>query len=330
MKRLIATIIAIFAFLTADFFFENNKQQAQKKAPTIGILQTMSHPALDQIHHGIIRGLKEESYFNGKNIHIDFQNAQGDQSNLKSMSDHFQNENAKVVIGIATPAVQSLANEHGNTPVIMGAVSDPVGTGLVKSLQHPGGKVTGVQDRQPIQAQLALIKKIMPHIKQIGAMYTSSDDSSVFEYQEFKKLAEKEGITVKSYSITSTNDIEQVAQTMVGKVQAVFVPTDNNVASGIATLLKATNQAKIPVFPAADTMVTPGGLATRCESQFDMGVLTGKVAAEILKGKKPASTPVKRLTTYETVINLKTAKKLHIKIPNSVIKAAKKKGKIIK
>ena len=117
---------------------------------------------------------------------------------------------------------------------------------------------------------------------------------------------------------------------MAGKVQAVYVPTDNTVASGIATLLKATNEAKIPVFPAADTMVKSGGLATRCVSQFDMGVLTGHMAGQILKGKNPADTPVRKVTSYETMINQKAANELNIHIPDSVIRAAQKKGRIIK
>lgn len=231
MKRLIGTIIALFAFLVAAFVIEVNKQTTAQKEKVVGILQTMSHPALDQIHRGIIKGLEDEGYREGKNIQIDFQNAQGDQSNLKSMSDRFNQRNAAVTIGIATPAVQSLANESGDMPVIMGAVSDPLGTHLVKSLNHPGGKVTGVQDRQPIPAQLKLLRTILPKAKRIGVVYTSSDDSSASEYREFRKLAEKEGLTVRPYTITSTNDIEQVAQTMADKVQAVYVPTDNTVAS---------------------------------------------------------------------------------------------------
>ena len=330
MKKLIGTIIALFAFLVVAFVSDTQQNAKNQKIPTVGILQTMSHPALDQIHKGIIQGLKDEGYVNGKNIKIDFQNAQGDQSNLKSMSDRFQNEHAAAVVGIATPAVQSLANESGNTPVIMGAVSDPRGTKLVKTLEHPGGKVTGVRDQQPVAAQFDLIKTVMPKVKTIGVIYTSSDDSSAAEYREFRKIAEKNGITIRPYTVTTTNDIEQVAQTMAGKVQAVYVPTDNTVASGMATLVKATNAAKIPVFPAADTMVNAGGIATRSVSQFDMGVLTGKMTAEVLKGKKPADMPVRKITKYETIINQKEADLLNIQIPNELIKAAEKKGRIIK
>lgn len=330
MKRLIATVIAFFAFIIAAFFVENNQKNSNQTQMIVGILQTMSHPALDEIHHGIIKGLKDEGYTNHQNIKIEFENAQGDQSNLKSMSDHFQNENAAVTIGIATPAVQSLANESGNTPVIMGAVSDPVGTGLVKSLSHPGGKITGVQDQQPISAQFDLIKKILPNLKKIGVIYTSSDDSSAAEYREFRKIAEQHHVKVGAFTVTSTNDIEQVSQSMVGKIEAVYVPTDNIIASGIATLLQATNNSKIPVFPAADTMVASGALATRSVSQFDMGILTGKMAAEVLKGKDPAKLSVKRVNQYETIVNLKTARQLGIHMPQTLISAAKKKGRIIK
>lgn len=330
MKKLIATIIALLAFLLAAFFIEDKQESNNSAQPTVGILQTVSHPSLDEIHRGIIAGLKQAGYTNNKNIKIDFQNAQGDQSNLKSMSDRFLQNNAKVTIGIATPAVQSLANEPGNTPVIMGAVSDPIGTGLVKSLQKPGGKVTGVKDREPIKQQLELIKTFIPNIKNIGVVYTSSDDSSTSEFKEFKNLAQKDGINVHAYTITSTNDIEQVAQTMAGNVQAVYVPTDNTVASGFSSLIKAANSAKIPVFPAVDSMVKSGGIATVCVSQYDMGVLTGKMAAKVLDGADPATLPIESVHNFSTVINEKAAQKLNIQIPQSIINNAQKKGSIIK
>lgn len=244
------------------------------------------------------------------------------------MSDRFQNENANLTIGIATPAVQSLANEQNQTPIVMGAISDPLATGLVKSLAHPGGRVTGVQDKQPIKAQLELMKTIMPHLSKVGVIYTSSDDSSAAEAKDFKKLAQAEKIRVLTYTVTSTNDIEQVAQTMAQKVQAIYVPTDNTVASGFSALLKAANGTKIPIFPAADTMIKQGGLATRSVSQVEMGILTGKIAGQILKGRKPSDIPIQRITTYQTVINLQTAKQLNINIPNAILQAAHQKGRI--
>ena len=219
MKRLIAAISALVIFLGYAFFYES-KQETKQEKPTVAILQLMTHPALDSIHHGIVDALKENGYVPGKTIKLDYQNAEGDQSSLKTMSDRFKNENSAVMIGIATPAAQSLANvANGKTPVVMGAISDPIGAGLVKNIKHPGANITGVIHKEPVKQQVKLIKTIMPNVKVIGGLHTSSDDSSTAEFKEFKQLAEKEGIKVKDYTITSTNDIDQVSSTMASEVR---------------------------------------------------------------------------------------------------------------
>lgn len=329
MKRLITTIIVLLGVLGFAFVSEHQAQTAQQKRPVVGILQTLSHPALDQIRKGIIAGLKAEGYVDGKNVVLDVENAQGDQSNLKSMADKFMNKNARVTVGIATPAVQALANQTTATPVVMGGISDPLGTGLVKNLQHPGGKVTGTKEQEPVAQQVAMIRAIMPNLKTIGVLHTSSDDSSTAEYQEFRKLMEAQGVTVKSFTITSTNDISQTAETMVRQVEAVYVPTDNTVASGIMTLAKAVDGAKIPLFPAVATMMKPAGVATISSSQFDMGVVTGKMVARVLRGEKPATMAVEQTKKVDTTINLKQARKLGLTIPQRYVDAAEKRGEII-
>ncbi|MEE5988860.1 ABC transporter substrate-binding protein [Ligilactobacillus equi] len=329
MKRLIASLAILFSFLTFALVKQTNDQKQNTK-PIIGILQLMSHPALDEIHQGVVAGLKSEGYRNGKNIEIDYQNAQNDQSNLKSMSDRFKNKNTTLMIGIATPAAQSLANVAGNTPVIMGAISDPVKANLVKSLSHPGGNVTGVQHVEPVKKQVQMIKSLSPDIKTMGVIYTSSDDASTGEAKEFMHYAKEAGIKTQAYTVTSTNDINQVADTMVSKVQGVYVPTDNTIASGMSTLIKTTDTAKIPVYAAADTMVKNGAVGTFSISQYQMGVLTGKIAAQVLKGKKPADIPVQHTEKGVYSINLKVAQKLGISIPEDILQVAQKKGSVYK
>lgn len=332
MKRLLATIFALFIFLGIAFFYPTQNKTSTKKTPVVGILQLMTHPALDSIHRGIIAGLKEKGYVVGKNLKIDYQNAQGDQSNLKSMSDRFKNENVDVMVGIATPAAQSLANVTSSTPIVMGAISDPVSAGLVKSLSNPknNGNITGTQHVEPVRKQVQLIKKLMPNLNTIGVIYTSSDDSSTAEYKEFKHLAEDNGITVKTYTISSTNDIDQVSATMSSEVQAVYVPTDNTVASGIQTLLKNTNAANIPVFASVASMVKSGAVATYSVSQYDIGKLTGKIVAEILSGKKPNQIAITHISKGNYSFNTTQAKKFGITIPKSLLKQAKIKGEIYK
>lgn len=331
MKRLYGLIGILVLFLGFAFVHDQQQDTAQQQAvPTVGILQLLSHPALDAIHKGIIHGLAEEGYHVGKNVKIDFQNAQNDQSNLKTMSARFVNEHAAAMIGIATPSAQALANASSKIPVVLGAITDPKGAKLVKDNQRPGNNVTGVSDQAPLAAQLNLMRKIMPNLKTVGIIYTSSDDSATAQYHQFVAICQKAGITLKAYSIANTNDLNQVAQQMVNEVQAIYVPTDNTVASAMQTLVATANAKKVPVFPAVDTMVKAGGLATLSINQYRLGVETGKMTAAILKGKDPATTPIHFERTGEMTVNLTVAKKLGITLPASVLQEAKAHGEVFK
>lgn len=330
MKRLYTIIGILVAVVIIALVGNQLSQRSNSTKPTVGILQLMSHPSLNQIHKGVIDGLKEEGYVNGKNIKIDFQNAENDQSNLKSMAEKFKNENAKVTIGITTQAVQALANASSKTPIVMGAVSDPVGSGIVKSLKHTGNNVTGVQHVEPVAQQAKLIRTLLPNVKTIGVIYNAGDDAATGEVKLFQSLMEKQGITVKTYTITSTNDIDQVSANMASEVEAVYVPTDNTVAAGIQTLLKNTDSANVPVFGSVQSMIKSGAVATYSISQYDMGVLTGKMAGQILKGKKPSAMPVQHVKTGHYYINTTAAKKFNITIPQSILNSAKKDGVIYK
>lgn len=333
MKRLIAVIVALLAVVGIGYAVTQSQSKAEpakEKAPTVGILQLMSHPALDKIHQGIVAGLKEKGYTVGKNVKIDFQNAENDQSNLKSMAEKFVDEKAAVSVGIATPAAQALANASSTMPIVLGAITDPVSAKLVKSATKPGGNITGVSDQAPIDAELKLIRQLMPNAKVLGVIATTSDDSAQTQRKMVDEKAAQYGFKVKDYAISSTNDLAQVAGEMASQVDVVFVPTDNTIASAMATLITATDAAKIPVFPTVDTMVKAGGVATVGLDQYQLGVETGKMVADVLKGKKPATTPIKFATEGTLVLNPTQAEKLGITIPQSLLDDAKKSGEIIK
>ena len=212
----------------------------------------------------------------------------------------------------------------------LGAITDPKGADLVKSNRHPGNNVTGVSDQAPLKSQLHLIKKVMPKMKTLGIIYTSSDSSATAQYHQFVALCKKEHVRLKSYSIANTNDLNQVAEEMVTQVDAVYVPTDNTIASAMQTLVAAANAQKVPVFPAVDTMVKSGGLATLSVNQYQLGVETGKMTAAILRGKNPATMPIKFERQGEMAINLSAAKKLGITLPTSVVKEAQTHGEVFK
>jgi putative ABC transport system substrate-binding protein len=286
--------------------------------PKVAILQFMKHPALDDINKGIHEGLSESGYHDGKNIKIMYENAQGDQSNLKTMASKFENANADVSVGIATPAAVSLANTITNKAVVFSASTTPIQSKLVKSYKHPGGNVTGVSDQAPLAAQLKMMRKFVPDLKNLGVIYTSSDDSASIQAKQMMDLAKKAGLQVKPYTISSSNDLNQTAKQMVAnnQVDAVFVPTDNTIAGAMPTLIDSTNAAKVPVFPTVDTMVAEGGLAAESINQKKLGVQTGKQVAQILAGKQPKDLPVGFIKKGDLVINKSQLARLGLVLPN--------------
>ncbi|MBZ2105401.1 tryptophan ABC transporter substrate-binding protein [Streptococcus mitis] len=323
-KRLIG-IIAVLAVLVAGslIYSSMNKPEAknEKKVAKVGVLQFVSHPSLDLIYKGIQDGLAEEGYKDDQ-LKIDFMNSEGDQSKVATMSKQLVANGNDLVVGIATPAAQGLASATKDLPVIMAAITDPIGANLVKDLKKPGGNITGVSDHNPAQQQVELIKALTPNVKTIGALYSSSEDNSKTQVEEFKAYAEKAGLTVETFAVPSTNEIASTVNVMTSKVDAIWVPIDNTIASAFSTVVSSNQSAKKPIYPSATAMVEAGGLASVVVDQHDLGVATGKMIAQVLKGAKPADTPVNVFSTGKSVINKKLAQELGITIPESVLKEA--------
>ncbi|WP_251573931.1 tryptophan ABC transporter substrate-binding protein [Limosilactobacillus agrestimuris] len=329
MKRMYTVIVLLLGFLGIAFFTENHGTIKQR-VPKVGVLTLMHHPALDQIYKGFIDELAKEGYHNGKNIKIEYENANGDQSNLKTMANTLTNNNPTVLFGITTPASQALANSTNKTPIILGAVSNPQGAGLVKNNHHPGGNISGVSDLAPVHQQLTLIKQFIPNLKTLGVIYTSNDSSGITGYHQIARECKKMHIQLKAYSISNSNDLNQVSQQMLSQVNAVIVPTDNTVAGAMQTLVKNANAVNKPIFPATDTMVKQGGVATYSVNQYKLGVMSAKMTVKVLKGKKVGNMPIEYVQHGEPVLNIKQARKLHLQIPARFEHEAQTKGEVYK
>ena len=325
-KKLILVVCALFIFLVGSFIKDSQKieKEAQKQSiPTIGILQFVSHPALDAIYQGIIDELENQGFKDGETAKIVFQNGQADQSKLTSMSQHLINEKSDILVGIATPAAQSLANQTQDIPIILGAISDPKSAGLVESNEKPGGNITGVSDQSPVSAQLELVQQILPDKKKMGILYSSAEDNSAYQAKKITEEAEQSGFEVKSYPVPSTNEISQMMQVMSKEVDFVYIPTDNTMANAMQTIVEVANQYKVPVIPSVDTMVEQGGLATVGINQYSLGVQTGKMVADVLNGKSnPADTPIYTFDTGDIIINEKQAEYLGITIDEKILDKA--------
>jgi putative ABC transport system substrate-binding protein len=290
--------------------------------PIVAVVQLVEHGSLDLANKGFMDGMKERGYTEDK-VHFDQQNAQGDQANLKSIASRFASEKPKLVCAITTPAAQTMANEIRDIPIVGTCITDYVTAKLVKSNDAPGGNVTGVSNLTPIEPQMQLALSLMPNAKKVGLIYTASEVNSEVQANMLRGYCKEHGLTVEERTIHSVNDIQQVAESLMGKVDIIYVPTDNTVASAMANLVKITDPHKIPVFAGAEIMAKDGALASLSVDYYKLGIQTGHMAADILDGKsKPETRAIEHQKEFPIVINKKTAESLGIQIPEEIAKKA--------
>ena len=324
MKLLSLGVATVFA--AGVFAGCGGSQQAGSssgKTYKIGVVQLVEHNALDAANKGFVDGLKERGYEQGKNVEFDQQNAQADQSNLQNIAQRFVSGKMDLICAIATPAAQTVANATKDIPIVGTAITDYVGAKLAASNEKPGGNITGTSDINPIKEQIDLLLKIKPEAKTIGTIYCSSEVNSEVQIKAMQEYAESKGLTVKVATISTVNDLQQAAQSLVGSVDAFYEPTDNIVASAMPTLVAITDPAKIPVICAEPNMVKAGGLATYGIDYYKLGVQTGHMAADILEGKsKPADMSIEMAKDLKVTVNKADAARLGLTLPEDVLKDA--------
>lgn len=289
---------------------------AGEKSYKIGIIQYVEHPALDAAREGFIQALADNGFTDGKNITIDVQNAQADQSNLKTISQRFVNNKEDLILAIATPAAQSVASETTEIPVLGTAITDYVAAKLVNSNEAPGGNISGTTDMNPVKEQIDLMKKFVPDVKNVGLLYTSSEDNSVLQAGLVKDACKALGLNVIEATVTSSNDVQQVTQSLAGKVDAIYIPTDNVIASSMPIVSEITIGAGIPTICGEENMVLSGGLATIGIDYSKLGYQTGEMAVKLLNGEaKIADMPIESQKDYAYKINGDFAKAIGLEIP---------------
>lgn len=285
----------------------------------IGVLQLIEHNALDSAYKGFVDGLKEAGYEDGKNIIIDYQNAQGEQANCITIGQKFINDKSDLILAIATPAAQAIANMTKDIPILITAVTDPADSKLVADNNVPGGNVTGTSDLTPVEAQIELLKEIIPNVKTVGLLYCSSEQNSVFQINIAKKKLDAMGIKYIDIAISNLNEIQQVIQNIIGKVEAIYTPTDNMIANGMATVALMTEPAKLPVICGEGGMTMLGGTATYGINYYELGKLTSTQAVSILKGdKKTSEMPIEYLQKFDLVVNTNMIESIGLTIPESL------------
>ena len=315
VRKLLAPLLVVGILLTSLISLHQLKADKKKDVFRIGISQFITHQSLDATREGFVDELVKQGYVEGENIEIDLQNAQGEQRNLKTISQQLA-ESSDVVLAIATPSAQSLANTTQTTPVIFSAVTDPVSAKLVESREHPGGNVTGTSDQSSdaISTQINLIKKVLPKAKTIGILYTQSEPNSVVQKDEAKRLLEEKGFTVVEKTILDSNNVKAAAESLMAEVDMVFVPTDNIISSTMETVKQVSIKHKVPVFGGSTEMIAVGGLYNYGTNYEELGRQTARMLVRVLKGEKPENIAVELPEKLELHTNQEMADALGIDI----------------
>ena len=277
----------------------------------IGVLQLTEHPALDASNEGFVKALDEA----GITYSIDQQNAQNDQSACQTIAHKLVNDGNALILAIATPAAQAVAGATDEIPIVGTAITDFASAGLVQSNDKPGKNVTGSSDLTPVADQFDLLVKLLPRAKTVGALFCTAESNSEVQVKLAEQAAANHGLKLVRYSVSSSNEIQQVVESMVGKVDVVYTPTDNTIAAGMTTVTMITNDNKLPTICGEEGMVDNGGLATYGINYKELGKLAGQMAVRILKGEsKPADMAIEHLDASKCTLktNEETAKKLGI------------------
>ncbi|UPO76681.1 ABC transporter substrate-binding protein [Arthrobacter sp. Helios] len=289
----------------------------------IGISQLVEHPSLDQARKGFIRAFEENGYTEGENLELDIQNAAGDQATATTIASSFASDGKDLVLAIATPAAQAAAQAITDVPVLFTAVTEPEVAGLVDSWDSPGANITGTSDLNPVKEQIGLIKELAPDAKSVGIVYSSGEVNSDVQVELAQEAAKELGLEVKLATVSNSAEVQQATESL--DVDALYVPTDNNVVSALQSVIQIAETKQIPVVVGEGDSVENGGLATYGLDYESLGYQTGLMALKILEdGADPAGMPVETLTEIQLIVNKSAAANMGVEIPAALLEKADK------
>ena len=317
MKKILVLIsISIMLVLSCGNEGKKNENTGKESKDNfkIGITQIVAHPALDSAREGFKDAIKES----GLNVTFDEKNANGEVATANMIANNFVTEKVDLIYAIATSTAQSAAQATNKLPVVFTAITDPEAAGLIKE------NVTGISDRVNVKQQLELLLKLDSKIKKVGVIYNSSEQNSKVQVDDLKKAASELGITIVEKSVTQVSEIPQASEALVRESDALYLPTDNLVASVINLITEKATAAKKVAFGAEAAHVKGGALITQGIDYYEMGKEAGKIAVEILKnGKKPSEIKFKKMDLNDIVINNKTLAAIGINLPEDIKSKAK-------
>jgi putative tryptophan/tyrosine transport system substrate-binding protein len=295
---------------------------AQDKV-TVAVTAIVEHPALDAARDGIKAELAAAGYEDGKNLTFVYESAQGNPATAAQIARKLVGDAPSVIVPISTPSAQAVVGATKEIPVVFTAVTDPVGAKLVADPKHPGGNVTGMSDLSPIAKHLDLVKEIMPAAKTLGVIYNPGEANSLTLLELLEAEAPARGLAIQEAPAPKSSDVLPAAQSLVGQVDAIYVPTDNTVVTALEAIVQVGTQNKLPVFAGDTDSVPRGAIAALGFNYGDVGRQTGKIIVRVLKGEKPGDIPVEGVEITELFVNPGAAEAMGIALPEAVVARAK-------
>lgn len=290
---------------------------------SVALTAIVEHPALDAARDGVKDELKAAGFEAGKNLKFEYQSAQGNTGTAAQIARKYVGARPDVIVAIATPSAQAVVAATKDIPVVYSAVTDPVAAKLVKTWDASGSNVTGVSDLSPLEKHLELIKKVAPAAKRVGVIYSPGEANSVAIVEALKKACAAAGLTLVEAAAARTVDVPSAAQSLVGKVDVIYAPTDNNVMSAFEGIVKVAQASKIPVVAADTDAVKRGAVAALGLNYYDIGRQTGKVVVRILNGEAPGKIASQTSPSFELFVNPAAAQKQGIALSDELLKTAK-------
>ncbi len=309
--------------LASTFFAATLSFNTIAEEKHVSITQIVEHPALDSVRQGVKDVLAEAGFKEGENLTWEYQSAQGNPTTAAQIAKKFAGRNPDVIVAIATPSAQAMVASARNSNIIFSAVTDPVGAKLVEAWDKPSPRVTGVSDLTPVDKHMALVKEIVPSAKKLGVIYNPGEANSVSLVELVKKHAPEQGFEVVEAASPKSADVQTAMRSLVGKVDAIYLPTDNTVISALEGILKIAEQTDIPVIAADTDSVKRGAIAALGFNYYDVGRQTGAMVVEVLNGKAPGDLPVQGVDKTELYLNPGAAAAMGIELPASLTERAK-------
>lgn len=289
---------------------------------TIAVTAIVEHPALDAARDGVKEGLAAAGYTDGDKIDFVYQSAQGQPATAAQIARQFVGDAVTVIVPISTPSAQAAVAATKDIPIVFTAVTDPLGAQLVASLDQPGGNVTGLSDLSPLQDHIDLMKEIMPDIANVGVIFNPGEPNSVSLVTVLKELAGPSGLTIVESPATKSADVQQAARALVGKVDAIYIPTDNTVVSALEGVVAVAEENSVPLFASDTDSVKRGAIATIGFNYYDIGLQTAEVVAQVLDGANPGDIQVVNAVGTDLFVNPGAAAKMGVSIPEAVVARA--------